>query len=94
MCEPSRNLFSFQFAGFHHHDGALALGELKASDVLEPVPERHNPYDEEAIAVRYRGTILGYIPADSVEPLVTMFFYGHGDTFEYRMLQVARERSR
>lgn len=52
MYEPSRNLFSFHIAGFQHHDGALVLGKLKAGDTLELVPERDNPYDAEAIAVK------------------------------------------
>ena len=93
MYEPSRNLFSFHIAGFQHHDGALVLGELKAGDTLELVPERDNPYDAEAIAVKFRGTMLGYVPADSVGPLSTLFFYGHGAAFECRALQVAPERS-
>ena len=59
MYEPSRNLFSFHIAGFQHHDGALVLGELKAGDTLELVPERDNPYDAEAIAVKFHGTRLG-----------------------------------
>lgn len=40
MYEPSRNLFSFHIAGFQHHDGALVLGDLKAGNALELVPER------------------------------------------------------
>lgn len=76
MYEPSRNLFSFHIAGFQHHDGALVLGKLKAGDTLELVPERDNPHDAEAIAVKFRGTMLGYVPADSVGPLSTLFFYG------------------
>lgn len=84
MYEPSRNLFSFHIAGFQHHDGALVLGELKAGDTLELVPERDNPYDAEAIAVKFHGTMLGYVPADSVGPLSTLFFYGHGAAFECR----------
>lgn len=66
MYEPSRNLFSFHIAGFQHHDGALVLGKLKAGDTLELVPERDNPYDAEAIAVKFHGAMLGYVPADSV----------------------------
>ncbi len=76
MYEPSRNLFSFHIAGFQHHDGALVLGELKAGDTLELVPERDNPYDAEAIAVKFHGTMLGYVPADSVGPLSTLFLRG------------------
>lgn len=93
MYEPSRNLFSFHIAGFQHYDGALVLGELKAGDTLELVPERDNPYDAEAIAVKFHGAMLGYVPADSVGPLSTLFFYGHGAAFECRVLQVAPERS-
>lgn len=93
MYEPSRNLFSFHIAGSQHHDGALVLGELKAGDTLELVPERDNPYDAEAIAVKFHGTMLGYVPADSVGPLSTLFFYGHGAAFECRVLQIAPERS-
>lgn len=74
MYEPSRNLFSFHIAGFQHHDGALVLGKLKAGDTLELVPERDNPYDAEAIAVKFHGAMLGYVPADSVGPLSTLFF--------------------
>lgn len=62
MYEPSRNLFSFHIAGFQHHDGALVLGKLKAGDTLELVPERDNPYDAEAIAVKFHGAMLGYVP--------------------------------
>lgn len=93
MYEPSRNLFSFHIAGFQHYDGALVLGELKAGDTLELVPERDNPYDAEAIAVKFHGTMLGYVPADSVGPLSILFFYGHGAAFECRVLQVAPGRS-
>ena len=57
MYEPSRNLFSFHIAGFQHHDGALVLGDLKAGDTLELVPERDNPYDAEAIAVKFRARL-------------------------------------
>lgn len=92
MYEPSRNC-SFRIAGLKHRDGMLVLGELKAGDTLELVPERDNPYDTEAIAVKFNGTMLGYVPADSVGPLSTLFFYGHGTAFERRVLQVAPERS-
>ena len=93
MYEPSRNLFTFNIAGFQHHDGALVLNELKAGDTLDLEAERDNPHDADAIAVKFHGTMLGYIPADLVGPLSTMFFYGHEDVFECRVLQVAPERS-
>ena len=93
MYEPSRNLFTFNIAGFQHHDGALVLNELKAGDTLDLEPERDNPHDADAIAVKFHGTMLGYIPADLVGPLSTMFCYGHEDVCECRVLLVAPERS-
>lgn len=93
MYEPSRSLFTFHVAGFQHHDGALVLGELKPGDTLELVPERDNPHDPDAVALKFHGTMLGYIPADQTGPISMMSFYGHADVFECRVLQVAPERS-
>lgn len=39
MHEPSRQLMSFNVAGFQFWDGALGLGELKVGTLLELVPE-------------------------------------------------------
>lgn len=91
MYEPSRNLFTFHIAGFQHHDGALVLSQIKAGDALELVPEPDNPHDPDAVAVKFRGTMLGYVPADSVGPLSVMFHYGHADVFECIVIQVAPE---
>lgn len=93
MYEPSRNLFSFHIAGFQFHDGALVLSELKAGYPLELVPEPDNPHDPEAVAVKYGGIMLGYVPGDQNGLLSVMMHYGHADAFECRVLQVAPERS-
>lgn len=93
MYEPSRNLFSFHIAGFQYHDGALVLSDLKAGDCLELVPEPDNPQDSEAVAVKYKGTMLGYVPSDMSAPLAVMMYYGHAAVFECRVLQVAPEKN-
>ena len=58
MYEPSRNLFSFHIAGFQHHDGALVLGDLKAGNALELVPER-SPWHHVRAAVFMRDARCG-----------------------------------
>ena len=89
MYEPSRNLLTFHIAGFQHHDGALVPSKIKAGDVLALVPEPDNPYDPDAVAVKYGDVMLGYVPADSVGPLSVMFHYGHGDAFECVVIPVS-----
>ncbi len=93
MYEPSPVLMSFHIAGFQHWDGARVLGELTAGMELDLVPEFDNPHDPNAIAIRYGGAKLGYVPADLNEVLATLMFYGHGDVFECVVQQVAPERS-
>lgn len=93
MYEPSRNLFTFHIAGFQFHDGALVLSQLKAGDTLELVPEPDNPHDPEAVAIKFNGTMLGYVPGDQNGALSVMMHFGHTDVFECRVLQVAPERS-
>ena len=88
-----RNLLTFHIAGFPPTTGRLCPSKIKAGDVLALVPEPDNPYDPDAVAVKYGDVMLGYVPADSVGPLSVMFHYGHGDAFECRVLQVAPERS-
>lgn len=91
MYEPSRQLMSFNVAGFQFWDGALVLGALRAGAPLELVPEPDNPHDSEAIALRYHGTKIGYVPADENAVLSVMCFYGHAAAFEARVLQVDPE---
>ena len=93
MYEPSRNLSSFHIAGFQYWDGATVLDQLKPGTKLTLVPETDNPYDPAAVAVRFDGVKLGYVPADHNELISTMLFFGHGDAFECRVQQVAPERS-
>ena len=91
MYEPSRQIMSFYVAGFQFWDGALVLGELKAGATLELAPEPGNPHDPDAVALRYHGAKLGYVPADLNGVLAVMCFYGHAGAFEARVLQVDPE---
>lgn len=49
-------------AGFRHYDGRAAWPALKVGDLLELVREADNPYDANAVRVRWRGHMLGYVP--------------------------------
>lgn len=86
--EPSKKLASFHIRGFQHWDGALVLNDMKVGDRLELVPEFDNPYDPQAIAVYFGDAKLGYVPAENNEMFAAMFFFGHRDIFEARIMQV------
>lgn len=91
MYEPSRHVKSFHIAGFQHYDGALVLDKLKPGKKLKMVPDPENPYDPNAIELRYKKTKLGYVPRDDNEQLALMAFYGHKGVFEARVLQTDPE---
>ena len=91
MYEPSKQISMFHIAGFQYHDGALVLDELKPGKKLKMVPEPDNPYDPNAIELRFRKTKLGYVPRGQNEQLALMAFYGHKGIFEARVLQVDPE---
>ncbi len=89
--EPSRRLTSFHIRGFQHWDGALVLGDMKVGDSLDLVAETDNPYDPQAVAVYFKGTKWGYAPASENELFSMMFYFGHADAFEARVMQVDPE---
>lgn len=89
--EPSRKLTSFHIRGFQHWDGVLVIGNMKVGDALDLVAETDNPYDPQAVAVYYKGTKLGYVPANENELFATMFYFGHASAFETRVMQVDPE---
>ena len=91
MYEPSRLVKSFHIAGFQHHDGALVLGKLKPGKKLKMAHCPDNPYDPNAVELRYKKVKLGYVPRTENELIALMAFYGHAGVFEARVLQVDPE---
>jgi hypothetical protein len=67
-------------AGYQFHDGADIEPQLGVGDALELVREPANPHDRLAVALRWRGEHIGYVPRrvnadiarrlDAGEPLV------------------------
>ena len=49
-------------AGFQFHEGSRLWPQLQVGDVLELRREPANRHDTRAIAVRWRGEMLGYLP--------------------------------
>jgi hypothetical protein len=49
-------------AGFRYHAAAELWDELRVGDRLELVRETGNPHDANAVAVLWRGRMLGYVP--------------------------------
>ena len=91
MYEPSRHVSTFHIAGFQHYDGTLVLGKLKPGKKLKMIPEPNNPYDPNAIELRFKKTKLGYVPRSENGQLALIAFYGHKGIFEARVLQVDPE---
>lgn len=91
MYEPSRHVKSFYIAAFQHYDGALVLDKLKPGKKLKMVHDPENPYDPNAIELRYKGVKLGFVPRTENELLAIMSFYGHKGVFEARVQQVDPE---
>lgn len=93
MYEPSRHVSTFFVAGFQYHDGALVFDKLKVGTLLQMSAERDNPYDPEAMALSIDGTMIGYVPREQNSLVSLLDYYGHGDAFEVRVLQVNPEAS-
>ena len=88
MYEPSRHVKSFFVAGFQYHDGVLALGKLKPGTKLKMVLEPNNPYDPNAVELRYKKIKLGFVPRTENEMIAQLMRFGHKGVFEARVLQV------
>ena len=89
MYKPSRQVSTFHIAGFQHYDGALVLGKLKPGQKLKMKHDPKNPYDPNAIELRFKKTKLGFVPRTQNDLLALMAFYGHKGVFEARVLQVS-----
>ncbi len=87
MYEPTKQIDQFFIAGFQYHDGAGVLNKLKVGTKLDLVPEFDNPYDPNAIAIKYKGTHLGYVPRAKNAFLAQMLFFGHKDIVRCKVIQ-------
>ena len=87
MYEPSRHLATCHLAGFQHHEGALALKDMKPGKKLSLVPEPDNPFDAEAVALYFKGRKVGYVPSSENSLPFRLMYFAH-DAVEARILQV------
>jgi hypothetical protein len=53
---------SSPLAGFRYHGAAETWNDLRVGDALELAREADNPHDANAVALRWRGRKLGYVP--------------------------------
>lgn len=93
MYEPSRIMSVFTISGFQYYDGPFVLDKLKPGKKLKMVSEPDNPYDPNAIALRYKGARLGYVPRSENAQFALMLYFGHADAFEVRVQQVNPEEN-
>ena len=87
MYEPTKQIDQFPIAGFQYHDGADVLDKLEVGTKLDLVPEFDNPYDPNAVAIKYKGVHLGYVPRASNALLAQMLFFGHTDVVRCKVVQ-------
>ena len=87
MYEPTKQIDQFLIAGFQYHDGADVLDKLEVGTKLDLVPEFDNPYDPNAIAIKYKGVHLGYVPRDKNSLLAQLLFFGHKDVVRCKVVQ-------
>lgn len=87
MYEPSKIIDSFFIAGFPYHDGADVLNSLEVGTKLDLVPEFDNPYDPNAIAIKFKGTHLGYVPRAKNALLAQLIFFGHANVVRCKVVQ-------
>ena len=48
--------------GYQYHGGIELEPQMAVGDVLDLVREPHNPHDPLAVAIRWRGEPIGYVP--------------------------------
>ncbi len=57
----------FFIAGFQYHDGPELLEGLEPGMDLTLIHELDNPHDPRAVAFRFAGSHLGYVPRSAIE---------------------------
>ena len=87
MYERSRIIDAFYIAGFQYHEGADVIGKLKIGTKLDLVPEFDNPYDPNAVAIKYKGAHLGYVPREKNSLLAMLLAFGHDDVVRCKVIQ-------
>ncbi|MDO5028799.1 MAG: HIRAN domain-containing protein [Bacillota bacterium] len=89
--EPSRHFADFHLAGFAYYDGLDVIEELELGQRVDLVREEDNPYDQDAVAIYYKGKKIGYVPAIHTKPLSTFLYYGYENLFEARIQTVSKD---
>lgn len=91
MYEKEKYIDSFPIAGFQYRDGVEALEKLKVGTKLDLVPEFDNPYDSNAVAIKYHGVHLGYVPRVKNALLAQALFFGHDGIVRCKVVKVDKK---
>lgn len=57
----------FNVAGVTFSDFSKIAHTIKAGDLVEAYPEPTNKYDPNAVALYYKGVMIGYVPRNAVK---------------------------
>lgn len=86
-----RHFSTFHIAGFTYYDGIDVYRKLKIGEALILKAEPDNKFDPNAIAIYYKTTMLGYVPAEQNELISKFFRLGYIDIFEAKISQKAED---
>lgn len=87
----NRHFSNFHIAGFTYYNGVDVFAELKIGTELNLKAEPNNRHDENAVAIYYHDTKLGYIPKTLNEAISKLVRCGYADVFEVKINQVNPE---
>ncbi len=80
----------FHIAGFTYYDGVLVFNKLKIGTELQLKAEPQNRYDEEAVAIYFGESKLGYVPESNNKALSVILNAGQ-DIFDARVQRVDKK---
>jgi hypothetical protein len=82
---------NFPIAGFTYYDGVDVFKELEIGTELYFVAEPENKHDENAVALYFKDSKLGYVPRSRNKFISKFLFYGHTDLFEIKINRVSED---
>lgn len=81
-------LLNCNIAGFTYYDGIDVFDELKIGTQLQLEAEPQNTYNQNAVKVFYKNTMIGYLPNDHNEDIAKFLWAGWTNTFEVKINRI------
>ncbi|MDR0971550.1 MAG: HIRAN domain-containing protein [Bacteroidales bacterium] len=86
-----RHYATFHIAGFTYWDGVDVFDDLKIGKELFLEAEPNNSFDQYAVKILYKGTMLGYIPKGENVEISKFLQLGYTNLFSVKVSRVNPE---